>query len=81
MCIKAIIKKIRNMTPDKPEDTAQKILETFRVLTNGNDKFWKDFPFLPSALSPRLEQVWTIAQKGSAKPSMDWFEELQRRQA
>lgn len=76
MCIKAIIKAIRNLTPDDPENTAKKILETFRVLTKGNDKFWKDCPFLPSALSPRLEQVWTIAQKGSAKPSMDWFDEI-----
>ena len=80
-CIKAIIKAIRNLTPDDAENTAKKILETFRSLTNGNEKFWKDRPFLPSSLAPVMEQVWTIAQKGSAKPSMDWFDELQRRQA
>jgi hypothetical protein len=77
-CIKALIKSIRNLTPDDAENTARKILETFRTLTNGNDKFWKDCPFLPSALSPRLEQVWTIAKKGSAAPSMDWFDELEK---
>lgn len=81
VCIKAIIKAVRNLTPDDAENTARRILETFKVLTSGNDKFWKDRPFLPSALSPVVEQVWTIAKKGSAVPSMDWFEELERRRA
>jgi hypothetical protein len=80
-CIHAIIKKIRNLTPDTADETARMLLETFLTLTSGNDKFWKDRPFLPSALSPVLEQVWTIAKKGSAVPSMDWFDELERQRA
>jgi len=75
-CIHAIIKKIRSLTPDTAEDTARKILENFRALTQGNERFWKDRPFLPSSLAPCLEQVWTIVQKGSAVPSMEWFDKI-----
>ncbi len=81
VCIKAIIKAIRNLAPDDAEATTKKILETFLTLTKGNERFWKDLPFLPSSLSPHVEKVWAICQKGSAVPSMDWFDKLERQHA
>lgn len=74
--IKDIIKGIRNLDPDDPEGAARRILETFRTLTAGNERFWREQPFTPSGLSPNLARVWAIVQKSEPRQE-DWFENLQ----
>lgn len=74
--INVIIKGIRNLDPDDPESAARKILETFRTLTAGNERFWREQPFTPSGLSPNLARVWAIVQKSEPRQE-DWFENLQ----
>lgn len=79
-CIKAIIKKVRNLTPDSPESTTQRILETFHKLTRSQDRFYSSTPFLPSGLSPILERVWAVAQKSDSPPSTSWMAEVRAAQ-
>jgi|SRR6185369_4243997 len=81
VCAKAIIKSVRNLSPDNPEKAAELLLVTFRQLVHGTDKFWSGQPFLPSGLSPLVERVWAEAIKTHRVQDTGWLERLRNGQS
>ncbi len=49
--IKELIKKAEIRYPENPDKFIQAVIEEFYNMTIGNDRFWKDQPFIPSALN------------------------------
>ena len=81
VCAKAIIKAVRNLSPDNPEKAAELLLVTFRQLVHGTDKFWAGQPFLPSGLSPLVERVWAEAIKTHRVQDTTWLERVRNGQS
>ena len=65
----ALVKAIRNLSPDSPEIAAESLLIRFREKREGNDKFWKGQPFTPSGLLPLLDRV--VADLQATGPRFD----------
>lgn len=49
--IKELIKKAKARSPDRPEEFIGIVINRFSKLREGNEKFWKSQPFIPSALN------------------------------
>jgi len=81
VCAKAIIKSVRNLSPENPEKAAELLLVTFRQLVHGTDKFWAGQPFLPLGLSPLVERVWAEAIKTHRGQDTGWLERLRNGQS
>jgi len=81
VCAKKIIKAVRNLSPDNPEEAAGILLHTYRDLVNSPDRFWSGQPFTPSGLSPLIERVWAESNKKTREPSTEWLTRFRAEQA